>query len=251
METREIKALYMGWRESDPKLPQQWIPIYRISWDGLGNYYYSYTQGFEANYQRLRSMIFNPDAGYKKVWHLKQLTPDLINRTPHRPDTLYLYDFLGIPEAKAKRDPITYLSRSLARSHNDGYNFFPEVTPDEKGNYEFYFLLMGLASMVKNQVPGVKEFVDNLKGDENLTIFVDKDQTKVFFDKLHVGYCPDYIHFFLTKCPIESVTLRIEQINQGDRYYGGRILVKCSIKAFEQGQLYTHPLLHPLNPMPS
>ena len=242
----------MGWRESDPKLPQQWIPIERISWDGQGNYYYSYTQGFEANYQRLRSMIFNPDAGYKKVWHLKQLTPNLINRTPHRIDTLYLYDFLGIPEAKAKKDTIAYLSRSLARSHNNGYDFFPEVIPDENGNYKFYFLLLGLALLVKAQAPGVKEFADNLTGNEKLTIVIDKNQgqTKVFFDKLHIGYCPDYIHFFLTQCPVESVNLSIEQVNRDDLYYGGRILIKCSIKPFEQGQLYAHPLLHPLNYMP-
>ena len=87
MENREIKALYMGWHESDP---QQWVPIQRISWDGEGNYYHSYTEGFEANYEKLRAMIFNPDAGYKKVWHLKQLSPKLINRTPHREDSLKL-----------------------------------------------------------------------------------------------------------------------------------------------------------------
>ena len=250
MESREIKALYRGWRESDPELPQQWVPIERISWDGQGNYYHSYTEGFEANYQRLCSMIFNPDAGYKKVWHLKQLAPNLTNRTPHRPDNLYVYDFLGIPEAKTKKDTTAYLSRSLARRHNDDYDFFPEVIPDENGNYDFYFLLLGLASLVKNQVPGVKEFADNVTLYEKLTISIDLDQTSVFFDKLHIGYCPDYIHFFLTQCPIESVALSIEQINKGDLYYGGRILIKCTIKPFEKGQLYTHPLLHPLNSMP-
>ena len=245
MENREIKALYMGWYESDP---QQWVPIQRISWDGEGNYYHSYTEGFEANYEKLRSMIFNPDAGYKKVWHLKQLNPELIDRTPHREDNLKLYDLLGIPEAKAKRDTIVYLSRALARRNNDYYDYFPEVTPNEDGNYEFYFLLLGLVHLVGSGVQGVKEFADNLTGDENLTVAIEENKTKVFFNELHVGHCPDYIHFFLTNCEVKSVKLRIEQINQ-DTYYGGRILVKCSIKPSVRGQLYSHRLLKPLNEM--
>lgn len=245
MENREIKALYMGWHESDP---QQWVPIQRISWDGEGNYYHSYTEGFEANYEKLRSMIFNPDAGYKKVWHLKQLSPKLINRAPHREDSLKLYDLLGIPEAKAKRDTIAYLSRAEGIAHNDQFDYFPEVTPNENGSYEFYFLLLGMASLVRDGVSEVKEFADKLTGDEKLTIAVEQNQTKVFCGQLHVGHCPDYIHFFLTSCAVKSVKLSIEQINE-DPYYGGRILVKCGIKPSVSGHLYSHPLLQPLNEM--
>ncbi|MDJ0647126.1 MAG: hypothetical protein QNJ60_00330 [Xenococcaceae cyanobacterium MO_188.B19] len=250
METREIKALYMGWRESDPELPQQWVPIYRISWDGQGNYYYSYTKGFEANYQRLRSMIFNPDAGYKKLWHLTQLSPNLINRIPHRPDTLDLYDFLGIPEAKGKRDTITYLSRSLGRRNNDDYDFFPEVAPNKDGNYEFYFLCDDIAYFIKDNKPGVKEFADNVTGKELLTIETDVERTKILCQDLHIGYCPDYVHFFLSQCPVKNVTLSIAQINRQDSLYGGWLLLKCEIEPIENKTLYSHPFLLPLNSMP-
>lgn len=61
-----ITALYLGCKTNNTtgSPPPTWLPIYRFSWDNDGYFYYSYTKGFQDNYERLKGHIINPDCGF-------------------------------------------------------------------------------------------------------------------------------------------------------------------------------------------
>lgn len=248
MENRTITALYMGWHQSNPENPHRWLPISRIVWDEKGNYYLSYTEGFNANSSLLLGLI-NEKAGYSKVWHLKEPYPAIRYRTPTRPDSMYIYDLLDIP--KQQQNSINYLARSAARG-SDRRDFFPEVLPNNKGNFEFYFLPRYEAKTVGDIKFEIIQFVDNAAEGQLLTLDVGKVRTSIYSNDLYIGYCPDYIHFFLTECAVESAVLSIEKVTRG--FFLGLeekdILLKCELEPVKGKSIYDHPYFVPLNKMP-
>ncbi len=103
-----IKALYFGYpTELRPPI----LPIAKMTWSE-GKYYYSYTGAYErhrSSIPGLSSMMINPDCGFNQTWVLDRPHGFLNSKIPRRPDSMKVYDLLGLSERKG--DFIAYFAR--------------------------------------------------------------------------------------------------------------------------------------------
>lgn len=242
-----IKALYVGWTDnrSQPDFPI-WIPIYRMTWDEPGKFYYSYTHGFKDNLDRLKSKIVNPDRGFNQTWITPHIDPIISSRIPHRPDSIKQYDLLGLGDQKG--DAIAYLSRSIGLSATDNYDIFPEVNPSKGGYYHFYFPLLGLATRIRQGQENIKEIVNSLTLSSKLSLKPIPFTTRVVTNNEEIGHIPNYLHYLLRSEPKAAYLFDILQINSQDRTYGARIILSLKIKF--QSHPYSQQQFQSLNPMP-
>ena len=224
----KIKALYVGWTDKRPQPDfPVWIPIYRMTWDNQGNFYYSYTHGFKNNLDRLKSKIVNPHCGFTQTWITPHIDPIINSRIPHRPDSMKQYDLLGLGYKKG--DFIAYLSRSVGLSATDNYDIFPEVSPSALGYYHFYFPLLGLATLVKKGNKSVKYIADTIDTTQTLSLNFNSHQTFIYYQDLQLGYCPHYIHLLINSPLYKKHCLEIIRVNQEDYTYGARAILRLTI----------------------
>lgn len=242
-----IKALYVGWTDNrpNPDFPI-WIPIYRMSWDNQGKFYYSYTYGFKNNLDRLKSKIVNPDCGFNQTWATPHIDPIISSRIPHRPDSMKQYDLLGLEDKKG--DFIAYLARSGGLSATDNYDVFPEVSPSPLGYYHFYFPLFGLATKIRQGNDLVRKIADSLTLTSQLSLKRTLLTTFVIANNEEIGQIPNYLHSLVGSKPIPLHLFNIVKINPQDRTYGGRIILSLKIKF--RSYPYSRKKFQPLNPMP-
>ncbi len=243
----KIKALYVGWTDKRPQPDfPVWIPIYRMTWDNQGNFYYSYTHGFKNNLDRLKSKIVNPHCGFTQTWITPHIDPIINSRIPHRPDSMKQYDLLGLGYKKG--DFIAYLSRSVGLSATDNYDIFPEVSPSALGYYHFYFPLLGLATKIRQGNHLIKKIADSLTLASQLSLKRTIVGTFVMADNEEIGRIPNYLHYLVGSTSIPAHSFNIIKINPQDRTYGGRIILSLKIKF--QDNPYSRKKFQPLNPMP-
>ena len=137
-----MTTLYLAWQEQDSR---GWFPVGRLDVDASvepNTYAFSYIKGASEIRQ---GAPFFPVPGFPELerhYHSSRLFPvfrnRLMNRSrPDRPD--YLRQ-LGIDANNW--NPVSELSASGI--HNDGFEVFPEITPDADGRFESRFILHGL-----------------------------------------------------------------------------------------------------------
>lgn len=241
-----IKALYVGWTDSrkSPSVPV-WIPIYRMSWDSQGKFYYSYTHGFKDNLDRLKSKIVNPDCGFNQTWVTPHIDPIISTRIPRRPDSMKQYDLLGLEAQKG--DFIAYLARSGGRSATDNFDIFPEVNVSRDGYYHFYFPLLGLATKIRGGDRKIKEIADTISSSENLSLKLTPENGYIFGRNKEIGHIPPYLHHLLECHQYQENSVEIVKINQKERSYGGKIILGVKIKFSDNP--FDNREFRPLNPM--
>jgi hypothetical protein len=242
-----ITALYMGWTYPQPKPGEPaWLPVYRMSWDDDGYFYYSYTQALKIYPERARGIIINPDCGYAGLWKTKYLDGIYSNRIPRRGDLMELYDLVGIGEKKD--DWIAYLACSGGKKSGDNFDIFPELTLDENGWYHFHFPLYGLTTEIRNGNNLVREIADTIELSELLTLKINSENARIFCRNIEIGYCPSYVYYFLTSLADCKYTLELARVNRDDRRYAMRIMMKLSLQA--SSSIFEMSELKPINPMP-
>lgn len=243
-----IAALYLGCKTNE--LPDEaspiWLPIYRMSWDDEGYFYYSYTKGFKQYHEQLKGHIINPDCGFNQLWTTKHLDTRLGTRIPRRADSMQLYELLGIGDAEG--DYIAYLARSGGKRVGDNYDIFPEVQCDRDGYYSFNFLIVELGNKVKQNQKQVKFIADTIEVAEPLELKIKPKHSYIFGRGVELGYCPEYIHHLLKSNIYRQHRIRIERVNHQSDTYGSRIVVNLQLKFDSIPWLLKE--FQPLNPMP-
>ena len=248
LRTDRITALYLGCKTNDlPNLTKPiWVPIYRMSWDDEGNFYYSYTKGFERHHEQLKGHIINPDGGFNRLWKTKHLDTRFSTRIPRRAEEMKIYDLLGVGDVKG--DYIAYLARSGGRRFGDNYDIFPEVQCNENGFYSFNFLIVGLGNKVKHNHDQVKLIADTIEAVEPLELKIESEHSYIFCRGVELGYCPEYIHHLIKSDSYCQHQIEIERVNPESETYGGRIVVNLQLKfdfaPWQQSEF------QPINPMP-
>lgn len=243
-----ITALYLGCKTNNcPDLPKPiWLPIYRMSWDDEGYFYYSYTQGFSKHRDRLKGHIINPDCGFNQLWKTKHLDTRFSTRIPRRADSMKIYDLLGLGEHKG--DYIAYLARSGGKRIGDNYDIFPEVQCDEDGEYNFNFMIAELGNKVKRNNHEVKLIADTIEATEPIELIIEPEHSYLVARGVELGYCPEYIHKLLSCDIYRQHQIKIEQVNRNSITYGSRIIVNIKLK-FDSVP-WQQEDWQPINPMP-
>ena len=230
LRTDRITALYLGCKTNDlPGFPKPiWLPIYRLSWDDEGYFYYSYTKGFEHHQEQLKGHIINPDGGFARLWKTKHLDTRFSTRIPRRAETMKIYDLLGLGNVKG--DYIAYLARSGGQRIGDNYDIFPEVQCDRHGFYRFNFLIVDLGNKVKQKQSTVQLIADTIEVTEPLELKIDSEHSYIFGRGVELGRCPEYIHRLLKSDIYCQHQIKIEQVNRHSITYGSRIVVNLKLK---------------------
>ena len=247
LRTDRITALYLGCKTNDlPDFPRPiWLPIYRMSWDDEGYFYYSYTKGFEQHHEQLKGHIINPIGGFSQLWKTKHLDTRFGTRIPRRHDSMSEYDWLGIGDAKG--DYIACLARSGGRRFGDNYDIFPEVQPDFHGDYNFYFAVLGLIDSIK-QSDDAKTVFETLETGASLELKVGEEHSYIIGRGLELGHCPEYINRLLKLVSLQQQEIQVEQVNRQSNGYGRGIIVNLKLK-FSSSPWLTEDF-QPLNSMP-
>ena len=248
LRTDRVTALYLGCKTNDlPDFPEPvWLPIYRMSWDDEGYFYYSYTKGFEQHHEELKGHIINPDCGFNQLWITKHIDTIFSTRIPRRADSMNNYDLLGVGDLKG--DYIAYLARSGGKRIGDNYDIFPEVQCDRFGYYSFYFLIVELGNKVKQNQEQVKLIADTIETAESLELKIEQEHSYIFSRGVELGSCPEYIHHLIKSDVYHHHRIKIERVNQESDTYGGRIVVNLQLKFDSVPWLLDE--FQPLNPMP-
>ena len=236
-----LTALYLGCMTNDLSDSTQpvWLPIYRMSWDSSGYFYYSYTRGFKDNYEQLRNRIINPDCGFNQLWKTKHLDTRFGTRYPRRASSMKKYDWLGIGNLKG--DYLAYLARSGGKRVRDSYDIFPEVQAIADGYYSFHFCVTNQDNFIEGG--------DNLISPSSvLTLESEESNSYIFHGKIKVGECPKYIHYLLDCDVYRQHQIGIEQVNQQSAARGQSIVVNLRIKF--SSNPWQQSSFQPLNSMP-
>ena len=236
-----LTALYLGCMTNDLSGSTKpiWLPIYRLSWDDEGYFYYSYTRGFKDNYEQLRNRIINPDCGFNQLWKTKHLDTRFSTRYPRRASSMKKYDWLGIGNLKG--DYLAYLARSGGTRVRDSYDIFPEVQAGADGFHSFHFYVTN----TRNRTEGE----DNLVSLESvLTLRSIDSKSYIFHGNTKVGECPEYIHYLLDCDVYRQHQIGIEQINQQSAARGQVIVINLKIKF--SSSPWQQSSMKPLNSMP-
>ena len=215
-----ITALFMGW--TDP-VSKKWFPIRKLTWNSI-EYQTSYVNGvFEA---------IETSQNMKLLFDKKLIKPDQIEtskKIPHiyaqrmpiiRPeDMLKEAEFFNL--SKHSPDPITFTSRSGGYSVTDGYDIFPEVTPDQHRNYEFYFLPRNLARLETS----IHQYIDTLSIDTVLEF----DRNGYLDHKNNIlGKLPGYLTDLISNDKIMEI--KIAKINSQTSYRYNHLLCCATFK---------------------
>ena len=239
-----IVGLFIGLSYTE-KLGENWLPMIKITWDDDGYYYHSYTQAYRAKYDGLCGHVLNPQRGYSQVLKEKRITEILSNRIPHRADSMKQYDLLGIGDKKG--DLIAYLARSGGEARSDLYDVFPEMIPDSKGVYNFYFALSSICDLLISKDYTAALIFNSLSQKQKLDIKFTPNSTDICYQGIKIGSTPKYINYLLKTNSGSKLNITVERVNQNADYEDA-IIIKLSIKSNQA--VYGHKELKPINSMP-
>ena len=137
-----MTTLYLAWQD---RKSRQWFPVGRLDADRSVQpiiYEFTYISGAE---DARKATHFFPIVGFPELrehYRSEELFPLFRNRlmNHNRPDRPEYLRQLGIDADDW--NPVSELSAS--GTHNDGFEVFPEITPDATGRFESRFILHGL-----------------------------------------------------------------------------------------------------------
>ena len=241
-----VTALYIGLTYEDWNDNTLWLPMMRISWDDAGYYYHSFTQAFADNYELVKGHVLNPKRGYTQTWKDKRITGIFDGRIPRRADSMSAYDLFGVGESKG--DFISLFARNGGTRHGDRYDVFPEVTPNEAGEYEFWFRIYGLPTLISEGHEEVRAIADTIQPQQKLSLKTLASSTEIFGDKVHLGHCPSYIHYLLSQNPNCGYAIVADIVNQDEFRYAYKIIAKLTVNS--ASSIYTNCAFKPINQMP-
>lgn len=225
----KVTALYVGLTYEDWSDVTKWLPMMRISWDDAGYYYHSFTEAFRDNYELVKGNILNPKRGYTQTLKDKRIAGIFNGRIPRRADTMELYDLFGVGDSKG--DFISLFARNGGIRHGDRYDVFPEITPNTAGEYEFWFRIYDLPTLIGNGHEEVKEIADTIAVKQKLDLEVCSDETKIYCQGVHIGYCPHYIHYLLSNNPECEHEITADIVNRNELCHEDKIIAKLTLKA--------------------
>lgn len=241
-----ITALYLGLTYEDWDDQEQWIPMMRISWDDAGYYYHSFTQAFKDNYELVKGNVLNPKRGFTQTWQDKRITGLFDGRIPRRADSMESYNLYGVGDSKG--DFISLFARNGGKRHGDRYDVFPEVSPNDAGEYNFWFPVYGLPTLIAEGRDEVKAIADTIAPKQQLELEVQSSGTKIYSQKTHIGYCPEYIHYLLTNNSGCSYEIVGDIVNLDEPCYEDRVVAK--LKLTSPKSIYSNHAFQPINEMP-
>lgn len=242
----KVTALYVGVTYEDWSNKTQWLPMMRISWDDAGYYYHSFTKAFQDNYELVKGNVLNPKRGYTQTWKDKRISGIFDGRIPRRADTMELYDLFGVGDYKG--DFIALFARNGGNRHGDRYDVFPEITPNAAGEYEFWFRIYDLPTFIGNGDDEVRKIADTIEVKQELDLKVGSNETKIYCQGIHIGYCPHYIHYLLSNNPEYKYEITADIVNQSEFRYAYKIVAKLSLNSDEP--IFSQQDFKLINPMP-
>jgi hypothetical protein len=210
---REITALFLGWQDYQSDL---WLPVAKMTWaPDLSKYCLRYTRGMERAIAiseiEKSSFKHHPDRLYKshitegESLYFKSRMP--LWRTTGVPEC---QKWLGLPPDPI--DPIAYVSRTGGKRINDSYDVFPEVKPDDDGNYHFHFFPLDVSKMDDDRYASLLRL---LPGDRLEII------DRVLVDKISkIGRLPGYLRDIAHSDP-KAIQIEVAKINpKAPRFHG-------------------------------
>jgi hypothetical protein len=213
-----ITALYMGWTDHVSK---QWFPLKKMTWNE-GKYYTVYLQGMRLAMEISeghRTVVKAGLAQLEAVDISNQIEVSFKTRMPvNRPfSDITRLERLGLSKDLTQFDPFEYIARSGGRSGADSCDLFPEVTPDQFGQYHFHF---GIGA-----IDGVEidKYIYQLQADTQLTI----ENGLIYHQDVLLGTAPGYIADLVNHHP-HAIELTVAQINH-DIYKFGKLLCHAQI----------------------
>ena len=241
-----VTALYIGLTYEDYEDREQWLPMMRISWDDAGYYYHSFTKAFQENYELVKGNVLNPRHGYTQTWKDKRIAGIFDGRIPRRADSMESYDIFGVGDSKG--DFISLFARNGGRRHGDRYDIFPEVTPNAAGEYEFWFRIYDLPTLIRHGHDEVREIADKIEVKQKLDLEVGSDETRIYCQGVHIGYCPRYVHYLLSDNPECKYDIVADIANQDEFRYAYKIIAKLSLNS--DRSIFSQQDFKPINQMP-
>ncbi|MGB5633859.1 MAG: hypothetical protein WBM44_25470 [Waterburya sp.] len=241
-----VTALYIGLTYEDYEDREQWLPMMRISWDDAGYYYHSFTKAFQENYELVKGNVLNPRHGYTQTWKDKRIAGIFDGRIPRRADSMESYDIFGVGDSKG--DFISLFARNGGIRHGDRYDVFPEITPNAAGEYEFWFRIYDLPTLIRDGHDEVRFVADTIEVKQRLDLEVGSDKTKIYCQGVHIGHCPHYIHYLLSNNPEYKHGIAADIVNRNELCYEDKIIAKLTLKASEP--IFARHDLEPINHMP-
>lgn len=240
-----------------------WFPIKKMTWsEKKERNYLNCKIGFvegAKQYQRLHpelKNLFMPRDINKVMQFRDVLSCSWRNRMPvSRPVEEKLKICLGLNSTNAV-DPVEFVARDGGYRHGDLCNIFPEVAPNEQGNYNFVFRGIDRWVMSSSNKPeletisvGAKVTIqpptrEKLLSDEWKKTTIEPPpeaiRMKLYAENYMVGYAPHYIQEFYRQFG-EQLKIKILQVNSGVPFeYQFLFLATLSQKA---GNPYLEPKL--------
>lgn len=211
--TNEITALFMG--ELDSKTGK-WFPIKKMTWSKRRNQNYlncsiKFIQG-ASNYQALypeRKNLFIPRDITRVMKYQDVEDCAWSDRMPvARPLEVELKKCMGL-DLNSFVDPIKFVARDGGYQDGDLCGLFPEIAPDEQGNYNFMFRGIDVWVMCSDNKPELEAIpvgakvtlqpqdkLEIVSGEWKKPMVEPPPETirmKMFVGKSMVGYAPPYI----------------------------------------------------------
>ena len=210
---REITGLFLGWQDYQSDL---WLPVAKMTWaPDLSRYCKQYTKGMEraieispiekSSFIRHPSRLYQSQLSENESLNFKSRMP--LSRTKYVPEH---QQWLGLPEDPI--DPIAYVSRTGGKRINDSYDVFPEVKPDQDGNYHFYFLPFDLNKLDPDNYKYLLQLIPGVK------LRIANDRLKD--GNVDLGRLPGYLREIARSCP-EAIDIEVAQINRKAPQYIG------------------------------
>jgi hypothetical protein len=213
-----INGLFMGW--TDP-VSGQWFPIKKMTWKD-GKYYTVYLQGMRS------AILANPSKGTAVKSGLIRLDEVAVSddietsfkvRMPvNRPfSDVTRLERLGLSTDLTQFNPFEYIARSGGRRGGDTSDIFPEVTPDDLGQYHFYFGIGAIDNV------DISEYIYQLKIGTRLKVKRGLIYHRDFLLGQAPGYIADILHHHT-----EAIDLTVSKTNH-DVYKFGKLLCHAEI----------------------
>jgi hypothetical protein len=213
MKTSKITALYMG----EVHYPSgSWFPIQKLTWNRKDNRYVNCKIVFTEGAKELRNLYSSKTPlllrNLTKVIKSKDIESCLWqSRLPangnYLPDSSAIAK-LGLDPGFAY-DPIQYASRSGGYRKGDNKDLFPEIEPDEDGNYNFYFRGICRWNFKSRNL----KLETTEVGDKVLPI-IEKGEWRLKNRDLILGSMPCYIQHLYFRFK-DSLKITVAIVNQG------------------------------------
>ncbi|MCC0175823.1 hypothetical protein I4641_02355 [Waterburya agarophytonicola K14] len=232
--SNQITSLFMAELDSRTGL---WFPIKKMTWKEKQNNNYldcsiHFIKGAQI-YQSLypeRKNLFVPKDLSRTMKYKDILKSAWRNRMPvARPLEEELKICMGF-NSEDSIDPVKFVARDGGYRHGDLCGLFPEITPDERGNYNFVFRGVDTWTMCTNNKPEL----ETISTGANITVKLPEKEkvmpgewekpmlepppetirTTMYAENEMVGYAPHYIQKLYQQFR-EQLQIKVFQVNSG------------------------------------